>query len=113
MLFSAAGDGYNATTGLTGIAQLIRRTYGVAEVRCISFFGASSDASGPTTGTAIVRYDAPSDVARLYLSGRTSGSPGAAQASEVEVADAASINNMIFQFVAYCRGSGVSDPARD
>lgn len=112
IIFTAGGDVYATATGLTGIARLIRRTFGVGKVHCISFFGASSDASGPTTGAVIIRYDAVNDIGRMYLTGRTSGSPGTAQASEVEIADGASINNTLFQLVAYCTGSGVSTPSR-
>lgn len=109
--FTAGGDTY--ATGGIRIDREIRKVFGCRNIQAIAFFGCCSDASGPTTGSAQASYNAQTGFMKLFLFGRTSGSPGTAQVSEVEVAAAASINNIRLEFVAYCTGSGTSEGSYD
>jgi hypothetical protein len=107
--FSAGGDTY--VTGGFNILAAMKLAFGVARVLGIRFFNGGSDASGPTTGYCIAKYDAQTGFVKFFLCGRTSGSPGIAQVSDTEVANGASVDSCRFDFVAFCDGAGTSSPS--
>lgn len=103
--FSAGGDTYTTANGVAGAAtalsllQLIRKAFGVNRVKWICFPVGGSDA-GMATGKATARFNPTTGKISLYKSGKENA--GALSASEVEVADASSINAARFDFYAVC-----------
>ena len=120
--FDNAADQYTAgTAGGLDIKAQIRRRFGVANVLAIFFGNGLSDAGVSNTSEATARFnygpqttgvDGP--VTRdqgkitLYRIGRSSGSPGTAQASEQEITTADSINAGRMDFMAICTEGGSS-----
>lgn len=98
-----ASDTY-ATGGFDVTAQ-IKALFGVGEVLSMEFNDGMADWGGATkilTAKAVARFDYSTKKIKLYLIGRSAAASGAAQASEVEVGNGASINAGTLEFVATC-----------
>ncbi len=92
-------DAY-ATGGFSVTAE-IKRLFGVNRVERISFGNGLSDA-GIATAEATARFDATTGKVKLYKIGRTAGTPGSANDSEVEIANSSSVDDGTLTFVATC-----------
>lgn len=110
--YLTGGIGENADANVRArlLMGQFRLAFGINTVRAIAFMGGISDAQ-IATGEAAARYVPTNGAIKLFLLGRTTGSPGVAQPSETEVANATSVNAGRLEFVAICRGGGASSPS--
>lgn len=102
-----ASDTY--ATGGFDVRSQIKALFAVGDVECIDFNDGMADWSGGTkilTAKCVARYDYATGKILLYLIGRSAAASGAAQVSEVEVGNGASINAGTLEFVATCSNSG-------
>lgn len=106
--FTFGGSDTYATGGFD-ITSLIKARFGVTRVEAVFVGDGGSDAGGATfitTGEAAARYEYSTGKVKLYLIGRLGDPAGAlvttAQASEVEVANGATIDACRFDFWAIC-----------